>query len=150
MGDFVVLHINVNGRFCRITCKQRNWLTRSVCFEGYPGAACFDLVFSCSNLTDSVLGHDLTSVVYKRRKQTRCPWNRHYSRVTFVHKYEVCIVITTTDFFSTVSAINFASALTFNFVKYLVTSHGGRQPAYRSRTLVHKKCNSISRVWWDD
>ena len=149
MGDFVVSHINVNGRFCRITCKQRNWLTRSVCFEGYPGAACFDLVFSCSNLTDSVLGHDLTSVVYKRRKQTRCPWNRHYSRVTFVHKYEVCIVMTTTYFLSTGLPVNFASATTFNFVKYLVTSDGRRQPSYRSWTLVNKKFTSISRVWWD-
>ena len=124
-------------------------LTRSVCFESYSGATCFNLVFPCGYLTDSVLGHDLTSVVYKRGKQTHCPRNRHCSRVTFVHKYEPCIVITTTDFFSTVSAINFASASTFNFVEYLVTSYSGRLPVYRSWTLVNKKCNNISRVWWN-
>ena len=139
----------INYRFCLIKIKQSHWITRSVCFECYCGASCFDLVFSCGYLTDSVLGHDLASVVYKRGKQTHCPRNRHCSRVTFVHKHEPCIVITTTDFFSAVLAINFASALTFNFVEYLVTSYIRRHPVYRSWSLVNKKCNNISRVWWD-
>ena len=55
-----------------------------------------------------------------------------------------------TDFFSTDFAINFASASTFNFVEYLVTSYLGRHPVYRSWSLVNKKCNNISRVWWND
>ena len=139
----------ITYRFCLSKIKQSHWITRSLCFEWYCCASCFNLVFSCGYLTDSVLGHDLASVAHKRGKETCCPRNRHCSGVTFVHKYEPCIVITTTDFFSAVLAINFASAMTFNFVEYLVTGYSGRLPVYRSWSLVDKKCNNISRVWWD-
>ena len=123
-------------------------LTRSVCFESYSGATCFNLVFSFSKVTHSVLGYDLASIIHR--------WGecfagyRKCSCVTFVLKYQARMPITTTDFFSTVFAFTFASASTSDFVQYLVTSYSGRQPGYRSWTLVNKTCNNISRVWWDD
>ena len=122
-------------------------LTRSVCFESNSGATCFNLVFPCSKVTHSVLGHDLTSII---QRWGECfAGYRNCSCVTFVLKYQACMLITTTDFFSTVFAFTFASASTFDFVQYLVTSYIGRQPVNRSWTLVNKTCNNISRVWWD-
>ena len=123
-------------------------LTRSVCFESYSGATCFNLVFPCSKVTHSVLGYDLASIIHR--------WGecfagyRNCSCVTFVLKYQACMPITITDFFSTVFAINFASASTFNFVEYLVTSYSGRQPDYRGWTLTDVGYSDISRMWWKD
>lgn len=110
--------------------NQPHSLTRSVCFESYSGATCFNLVFPCSKVTHSVLGYDLASIIHRRGE---CfAGYRNCICVTFVLKYQACMPITTTDFSSTVFAFTFASGSTFNFVQYLVTSCRGRQPGYRS------------------
>ena len=99
-------------------------LTRSVCFESYSGATCFNLVFSFSKVTHSVLGYDLASIIHRRGE---CfAGYRNCSCITFVLKYRACVPFTTTDFFNTVLVINFTCASTFNFIEYLVTGYSGR------------------------
>ena len=123
-----------------------SWLTRSFCSKAYRSAACFDLVFSFSHLTDSVFGNHLASIVYICRKCTRCLGYHDLSRIDFVLEYKPCIVIT--GFFSTVGlAIKFACSFTLKFVKYLATGYNRRKPTYHSWTLVNKGHGNISWVW---
>ena len=137
--------VSLSSGMCRGNLGMPSWLTRSNCSKAYRSAACFDLVFSFGNLTDSVFDNDLASIVYICGKCTRCLGYQNFSRIDFVLEYKPCIVIT--GFFSTVVAIKFACSFTLNFVKYLASGYNRRKPTYHSWTLVNQGHCNISWVW---